>query len=501
MQESMVQFLSISKSFPGVKALNDVSFLIKKGDIHCIIGENGAGKSTLIKILSGAIQKDSGTILFEGKEVDIRNSYDAKRLGIGTVYQEMCLVPSLNTVDNIFLGEEAAKGMMLDRVTMKHKTLEALAKLNVSIDVMVAVRYLSVAQQQMVEIARSLVFDRKLIIMDEPTSSLSQKDVVELFRIIRLLKEHGVTIIYISHKMEELEEISDSLTVMRDGCYVDTVKMGDVGINHVISLMVGRHFDANRRCVPRSIEDEAVLTVENLYDRAGKVKGVSFELPKGIIMGFAGLVGAGRTELMRLIFGADKIESGNVFVGKKKLEKITTQKAVKNGIAYLSEDRKTEGLLLKLSVRSNISLTNLDRVSSGFIINKKEEVRQTESMRDSVRIVTTDLDKLAIYLSGGNQQKVAIAKWLFTDCDILIFDEPTRGIDVGARAEIYTLMNKLVDEGKSIILVSSDMSEILTMSNIIITMHEGRLIGKLVNDEKVTQERIMKQILGGLENV
>lgn len=501
MSTNLLELHGICKSYPGVKALNDISFTVKKGDIHCIIGENGAGKSTLIKILSGAIQKDSGTIIFDGEEVEIHHSGYAKKLGIGTVYQEMSLIPSLNAVDNIFLGEEETNGISLNRASMRQKTIDALKQLSVEIDINIPVSKLSTAQQQMVEVARSIVFKRKLIIMDEPTSSLTQKDVRELFRVIKILKQKQVTIIYISHKLEELGQISDQLTIMRDGCYVDTVRIQETSMQHVISLMVGRDFNINRRPVPRDINKETILEAVNLKDYAGKVKRVSFKLSKGIILGFAGLVGAGRTELMKLIFGADPIAEGQVFLRGIEQKKMTTEKAVDKGIAYLSEDRKNEAIILKMPIRKNISMANLTSVSKGFIINKALEIEKTDEVGKNVHIVTSSYDKLVVYLSGGNQQKVAVAKWLFTNCNIFIFDEPTRGIDVGGRSEIYDLMNRLVDEGKSIILVSSDLIEILSMSNKIIVMHEGKIVGEMPNDESVTQETIMEQMLGGLQNV
>ncbi len=501
MSEYLLVLNGISKQFPGVKALSDVSFSIRRGDVHCIIGENGAGKSTLIKILSGALQMDEGQINFEDRPVSIQNSHEAKCLGIGTIYQEMSLVPTLNAVDNIFLGEEETRGCVLNKSEMRKRTLRAMEQLNVSFALDVPVKHLSTAQQQMIEIARGLVFQRKLIIMDEPTSSLSQKDVADLFRVIALLKSQGVTIIYISHKMEELQQISDRLTIMRDGCVVDTVRMQDTTIPRIISLMVGRDFDTKRKPVTRNIDAPPVLRASHVSDFNGKVKDVSFELPQGIILGFAGLVGAGRTELMRMIFGADPMQNGEVSVKGVRQKKLSTENSVKNGVAYLSEDRKYDGLLLRLPIRQNISVAKLDRVSHGYVIDKRLEMTLTEPLKTEVRIVTPSMERLALNLSGGNQQKVAIAKWLFTQCDILIFDEPTRGIDVGARSEIYQLMNQLVDHGKSIILVSSDLTEILALSNVIITMHEGMISGKLVNEASVTQDQIMQQMLGGLDHV
>ncbi|MHC1772208.1 MAG: sugar ABC transporter ATP-binding protein [Flexilinea sp.] len=500
MREEILQLNSISKSFPGVKALDNVSFSIERGSVHCIIGENGAGKSTLIKILSGALQKDSGTIIYEGKEVDIRNSHQAKKLGISTVYQEMSLVPSLTAIENLFLGDELTTGVKLDKSQMAKKAREALGMLNVSFNINIPVSFLNTAQQQMIEIMRSVIFDRKMIIMDEPSSSLSQKDVSELFRIIRFLKEKDVTIIYISHKLDELEQIGDRLTVMRDGKHIKTMDIAYLNMSYVVSLMVGREFDTSRRPKERSLDSEVVLEVQNISRADKRVDNVSFKLNKGIILGFAGLIGSGRTELMRIIFGADKFSSGSIYIKNKKIEKFSTKNAVKNGIAYLSEDRKNVGVLLGMSIRENMTIANLSRISKGFVIDKKQEKEQTDLLYKKIHIVTSSLDKLALYLSGGNQQKVAIAKWLFTNCDILIFDEPTRGIDVGARSEIYLLMNQLVDDGKSIILVSSDLTEVLSMSNKIIVMHEGKIVKETKNEITVTQETIMQYMLGGFRH-
>lgn len=496
MSPCLIELKNITKDYPGVRALDSVTFGIEKASVHGIIGENGAGKSTLIKIISGAIQKDAGEIIFDGQRTEITGSRAAIELGIGTVYQEMNLVPTLNAVENIFLGVEQVRGLQLDRRKMKEQTEAALQKLGISINLSVPVKELSVAQQQMVEIARSLVFRRRLIIMDEPTSSLTAKDVSELFRIIRLLKEQEVTIIFISHKLDELMEICDQITVMRDGRYIDTVTPEETNIEHIVKLMVGREMDASQKFIPRRGDGPVVLEVEHLCDGKGMVKNVSFQLHKGVILGFAGLIGAGRTELMRLIFGADPIRSGTLRVKGKEVTKHSTENAVKMGIAYLSEDRKNEGLVLKQSLTKNISLANMDRICHGSVIDMQKEITQTREMGERVRIKTPDYDRLALFLSGGNQQKLSIAKWLFSDCDILIFDEPTRGIDVQARAEIYSIINDLVDNGKSIILVSSDLNEILSMSNTIITMCDGKITGTLNNTSSLTQAQVMKQMLG-----
>lgn len=494
---------SITKSFSGVTVLDHVSFEILRGEVHCILGENGAGKSTLIKIISGAYQKDSGRILLNGEEVSIVNSRVARELGIGTVYQEMSLVPTLNAVANIFLGNELCKGSkgngkILDYAAMEARTKELLDRMGVSMNLFVPVQHLSTAQQQIIEIARSLAFNNKIIIMDEPTSSLTDREVKELFHIIGKLKEDGITIIYISHKLEELEKIGDHITILRDGKYINTVTLDKTTMNEIVAMMVGREFDTSRRAILRKNTGEKVLEVKNIYSVDGKVKDVSFSLEKGMILGFAGLVGAGRTELMKVIFGKNKLRSGEIYVNGKKVHNMTTSKAVNMGIAYLTEDRKHEGLVLGLSIKKNITLANMSRICKSLILDLKKETSDSEKMRSELNIVTSSLDKHVVYLSGGNQQKVVVAKWLYSDSDIMIFDEPTRGIDVKARSEIYNIMNRLIDDGKSIIMVSSDLSEILSMSNKIIAMHEGKVIGEVENTVNTTQEQIMKLMLGGV---
>ena len=497
-EEVILKIDSITKSFSGVTVLDHVSFEVYKGEVHCIIGENGAGKSTLIKILSGAYSKDSGSIYFDGKEIQISNAKVARDNGIATVYQEMNIVPTLNAVDNIFLGcELCMKNGLIDYARMEERTQELLRNIGVKINIKTPVQYLSTAQRQIIEIIKALLFKNKVIIMDEPTSSLSSKDVSELFRIIRRLREEGTTIIFISHKLEELEEIGDRVTVLRDGKYINTVKLHDAKIDKIIEMMVGREFDTSRRAVKRPIKGEVVLEVKNLTTADGKARNVSFHLEKGKILGFAGLVGAGRTELMKAIFGRNQIASGELFVNGHKIQKMNTTKAVKLGIAYLTEDRKCEGLIMGMSICKNISIVNLDKIKKGFRLDLRQEVKDAEQKVSELNIITSSINKEARFLSGGNQQKVVVGKWLYADCEIILFDEPTRGIDVGARSEIYNIMNRLVDAGKSIIMVSSDLPEILSMSNSIVVMHEGDMVGIVENDETVTQETILKLMLGG----
>ena len=491
---------SLTKSFGGVCVLDHVSFDIRKGEVHCILGENGAGKSTLIKIISGAYHADEGNVILNGQKLDIKNSKVARDFGIGTVYQETSLIPSLDAVTNIFLGEEIykpGKVKLLDLAEMERRTVETLKWMNVDINIHIPVGYLTTANQQLIEIARAITFDNKVIIMDEPTSSLSGKDVQILFKIIRQLKEKGVSIIFISHKIDEIEEISDRLTVLRDGKYIGTVSVKDTTIDQIITMMVGREFDTNRRSQKRDMNGPVVLEVKNIVSADGKVKDVSFQLNKGTILGFAGLVGAGRTELMKVIFGKNPKVSGQIFVNGKEVDEMKTYKAVKLGISYLTEDRKREGLIQTDPIRKNISLSNLDRlVNKRKMLDLDLEKKLTADYVKDLNVITTSIEKQAMYLSGGNQQKVVVAKWLFAQGDILIFDEPTRGIDVAARSEIYNIMTRLVDEGKSIIMVSSDLTEILSMSNRIVVMHEGVVTGVLDNDGDLTQNDVMKYMLG-----
>ena len=497
-KEVILKLDSITKSFSGVVVLDHVTFEIQKAEVHCILGENGAGKSTLIKILSGAYTKDSGTIFLNGKEIQIRSAKVARDLGITTVYQEMTLVPTLNAVDNMFLGNELClKSGLVDYRSMESRAKQLLQNIGVTLNLQIPIQHLSTAQQQIIEIVKALLFQNQIIIMDEPTSSLSGKDIAELFRIIRHLKEEGTTIIFISHKLEELSQIGDRVTILRDGKFIATVKLQDMSMDEIVNMMVGREFDVTRRAVKRPNKNEIVLEVKNLITEDGKASNISFVLEKGKILGFAGLVGAGRTELMKAIFGRNQIASGELLINGQKIQKMNTRKAVKLGIAFLTEDRKNEGLISGMAISKNITLVNLDKIKRGLLLDLKQEIKDAELKVSELDIVTSSINKEAHYLSGGNQQKVVVAKWLYADSDIILFDEPTRGIDVGARSEIYDIMNSLVDNGKSIIMVSSDLPEILNMSNSIIVMREGSIVGNFDNDETITQETIMKLILEG----
>lgn len=493
MSAQLLRMEGISKSFPGVKALSKVRLDLNYGEVLALVGENGAGKSTLMKILSGVYQKDEGEIYLEGNKVEIPNAKAAQEMGISIIHQELNLMPDLTVAQNIFIGREPRTGFnfFLKEKELNEKTAELLEKLNINLNPKETVSDLTVAKQQMVEIVKALSYNAKIIVMDEPTAALTESEIKTLFDLIENLKNKGVGIIYISHRMEELKVISDRITVMRDGQYIDTLYTKDTDMKKVISLMVGRHIqDESRPTTTVSKEAETVLEVKNLSTK-NFLENISFTLKKGEILGFAGLMGAGRTEVARAIFGADKIDEGQIFINGKEVKINKPEDAVKHGIAYLSEDRKRYGLMLEMDVNSNILISSLSNYVNWltFVNDSKGYVTSDEYVK-SLKIKTPSIKQLAKNLSGGNQQKIVIAKWLAKNCDILIFDEPTRGIDVGAKTEIYQLLNELAQQGKSIIMISSELPEILRMSHRIIVMCEGRITGELTNEE-ASQEKIM----------
>ncbi|MED1437016.1 sugar ABC transporter ATP-binding protein [Aeribacillus composti] len=493
MSAQLLRMEGISKSFPGVKALSKVRLDLNYGEVLALVGENGAGKSTLMKILSGVYQKDEGEIYLEGNKVEIPNAKAAQEMGISIIHQELNLMPDLTVAQNIFIGREPRTGFnfFLKEKELNEKTAELLEKLNINLNPKETVSDLTVAKQQMVEIVKALSYNAKIIVMDEPTAALTESEIQTLFDLIENLKNKGVGIIYISHRMEELKVISDRITVMRDGQYIDTLYTKDTDMKKVISLMVGRHIqDESRPTTTVSKEAETVLEVKNLSTK-NFLENISFTLKKGEILGFAGLMGAGRTEVARAIFGADKIDKGQIFINGKEVKINKPEDAVKHGIAYLSEDRKRYGLMLEMDVNSNILISSLSNYVNWltFVNDSKGYVTSEEYVK-SLKIKTPSIKQLAKNLSGGNQQKIVIAKWLAKNCDILIFDEPTRGIDVGAKTEIYQLLNELAQQGKSIIMISSELPEILRMSHRIIVMCEGRITGELTNEE-ASQEKIM----------
>jgi ribose transport system ATP-binding protein len=491
----------ISKSFPGVQALKDVQFRLDRGEVLALVGENGAGKSSLMKILSGIYTKDEGTIRFEGNDVEIDGPRAAQALGISIIHQEMNLMPHLTVAQNIYIGREPRSlgGFVLRERALNKKATELLKRLRIDLDPRQEVGELMVAKQQMVEIAKALSVDSKVLIMDEPTSSLTASESETLFRLIEGLKADGTGIIYISHRMEELGRIADRVTVIRDGRYVGTLEKGSFDVPTIIEMMVGRHIDENARpAVIDTHANDVVLKVENLSTR-NFVNDVSFELRRGEILGFAGLMGAGRTEVARAIIGADPKSSGTITINGKVVSISKPTDAVRHGIGYLSEDRKALGLLLGQTVSENILLPSLPNFTNplGFVQPAKGK-NVAKRYVDQLKIKTPSVQQVTKLLSGGNQQKVVIAKWLERDCDILIFDEPTRGIDVGAKDEIYALLNDLAARGKSIIVISSELPEVLRLSHRIAVMATGRITGFLDN-EKATQNTIMELATRGHE--
>ena len=493
MSDILVLMEGIEKSFPGVHALSQCRFDLRPGEVHALVGENGAGKSTLMKVFAGVYTKDAGRIIYADKEVEIPNPRAAQHLGISMIHQELNLMPHLTVAQNIFIGREPRTGIrfVLDEKAINEKTQQLLTTIHLKLDPRTKVSDLTVAKQQMVEIAKALSFDSKVLIMDEPTAALTEAEIEELFRIIRHFRDKGVGIVYITHRLEELKQISDRITVMRDGRYVDTVRTQDAKIDQVISMMVGRTIYEAAPEVPENPSQEVVLEVKHL-NRGNVIKDVSFDLKRGEILGFAGLMGAGRTEVARSVFGADPVDSGEIYVLGKKAHIKSPSDAVKHSIAYLSEDRKRYGVTLGMDVENNIVLAAFGKFLD-FLgwVNQTKTHTTAEHFVQALSIKTPGLQQKVKNLSGGNQQKIVVGKWLTADTNILIFDEPTRGIDVGAKSEIYRLLNDLAQQGKSIIMISSELPEILRMSHRVIVMCEGRITGELTSAE-ATQEKIMK---------
>lgn len=493
MSETFLQMNHITKRFPGVLALSNVDFTLRKGEVHALLGENGAGKSTLMKILSGVYQPDEGEIIFEGKPVSFSDPLSAQNAGITIIHQEFNLFPELTVEENIFIGREFCKNnrWRLDEKQQRQAATEILQKLNLNISPETLVADLTVAQQQMVEIAKAISVNAKILIMDEPTAALTETEIESLFQVTRLLKAQGTGIVYISHRLEELALIADRATVMRDGQYIDTVEYETVKISDLIAMMVGRELGNIYPRREARVHQEPVLEVSGLT-RKGVLNNIDFTLNRGEILGFAGLMGAGRTELARAIFGADPIDSGTIKLNGKAIVIKGISDAIAQGISYLTEDRKKEGLALNLSVERNIMLGNYPEYADRFgNVDSKRCQKMSEEQVRALRIKTPHLEQAALNLSGGNQQKIIIARWVCKDTDILIFDEPTRGIDVGAKLEIYELMNRLVAKGKSIIMISSELPEVLGMCDRILVMRSGRITGELTAGN-ATQEKIMQ---------
>ena len=490
MGDVILTMKGIDKSFPGVHALDHVDLEVRKGEVHALMGENGAGKSTLMKVLTGIYHKDAGTITYEGKEVEFTNPREAQDAGIVIVHQELNMMGHLTVAQNIFIGREYMNGKLIDDKKMNEEAKKLFDQLGINIDPKETMSRLTVGKQQMCEIAKAISHDAKVIIFDEPSAALTEAEIEELFKIIRDLRDKQMGIVYISHRMDEIKVITDRVTVMRDGGYVGTLITKDSTKDDIINMMVGLVIYEDPKTESQVAPDApVVLKVEHL--NAGRmVKDVSFELHKGEILGFSGLMGAGRTETARALFGADPKDSGDIYVNGQKVDIKTPQDAVKCGIGYLSEDRKRFGIVVDKTVAENSTMATMENFMKGIFIDKKKEKDVAQEYVEALKTKTPSVDQLVVNLSGGNQQKVVIAKWLVRNCDILIFDEPTRGIDVGAKSEIYHLMNELVAEGKSIIMISSEMTEILRMSDRIVVMCEGRKTGEL-GIEEATQERIM----------
>jgi ribose transport system ATP-binding protein len=492
MQDALVVMEAIEKTFPGVHALSDCRYDLFPGEVHALVGENGAGKSTLMKILAGVYQRDSGRIVYKGREVDIPNPRAAQHLGISIIHQELNLMPHLSAAQNIFIGREPRQAvrLLLDEKRMNELARELFKMLHLELDPRTKVMDLAVAKQQMVEIAKALSFNSEVLIMDEPTAALNIAEIDELFRIIRQLRDRGVGVAYISHRLEELKQISDRITVMRDGNYVDTVPTKEAEIGQIISMMVGRTIYETSRNLKDTSGHEVVLKVEHL-NQGRTIKDVGFEARAGEILGFAGLMGAGRTEVARAVFGADPVQTGEISVRGRRVHIRRPSDAVRHGIGYLSEDRKRFGLALGMDVEANIVMATMKRFLGVLGIIRRGETRATaEKFVSLLSIKTPKLSQLTKFLSGGNQQKVVVGKWLVRDCNILFFDEPTRGIDVGAKSEIYKLLNDLAGQGKAVIMISSELPEIIRMSHRIVVMCEGRITGELTAAE-ATQEKIM----------
>ena len=491
MEKVILSMRGIDKRFSGVHALKSVNLELREGEVHALMGENGAGKSTLMKVLCGIHKRNAGEVILFGKPVDFSNIKESQEAGISIIHQELNMMNHLTVAQNIYIGREPmVNGIYIDDRKMEQEARKLFDKIGIDIDPSVKVGSLTVGKQQMVEIAKAVSHDSKILILDEPTAALTQTEVEELFKIMNDLKAKGIGMIYISHRMDEINRISDRITVMRDGEYVGTLNTADTTKDEIVKMMVGRVIYGDKKEQSTVSDDaEVVLEVKNL-NRGKEIKDVSFKLRRGEILGFSGLMGAGRTEVARAIYGADKPDSGEIYINGKKVRNKTPEEAVKNGICYLSEDRKRYGLLLDKSIAENSVLSNLDDYIKGGWINDSKIEEAAEKENAKLKTKTPSMKQLLKNLSGGNQQKVIIARWLLKNSDIFIFDEPTRGIDIGAKSEMYTLMEELAAQGKSIIMISSELSEIQRLSDRVVVMCEGRITGEL-DIADATQEKIM----------
>ena len=480
----------IVKAFPGVKALRGVDLTLSRGEVLALLGENGAGKSTLMRVLGGAHVCDEGVIEIDGREVRLLSPQDSRQAGVAVIYQEFNLVPGLNAVENIFLGKEVTRAGFIARKQERQRAAELFKRLGIELDLDLPCRLLTTAQQQLVEIVKALAFDARLIVMDEPSAALTSNEVERLFVIIRDLQSRGIGIIYISHRLDEISQIAGRVSIMRDGQNVAERPIAQITKNEMIEMMVGRELKDEFPARQRNLGPTRLEITDLCRGRA--VQHVSFTVRRGEILALAGLVGAGRTETVRLIFGADVREAGEIRLDGKALGNRSPQEAIAAGFGLLTEDRKLQGLVLPHSVRDNFSLPNLQRLSSVGFVRQRQELEEFGKFVDLLKIKIPHQEQRAGNLSGGNQQKVVLAKWLARNCEILIFDEPTRGIDAGAKYEIYLLLNELAAQGKSIIMISSELPEVLGMADRVLVMHEGRVTGEIADATSATQEQIMK---------
>ena len=498
-ETAILRMEGITKTFPGVKALDDVRFDVCAGEIHALAGENGAGKSTLMKILSGEYLADSGTIQLKGKAVRIANPQTAQNMGIAIINQELALIPYLSVGQNIFLGREPVKrySKLVDWKKLNQGAKKYLDRLNLDFGPETPVMDLSIAQQQMVEVAKALSFDAEILIMDEPTSALTEKESEVLFGLIRELRDRGIAVIYISHRMEEIKLLADRITVFRDGCYVATSRISNITIEGIIHQMVGRKLQEHAPAASNQSEKN-LLKIVDLTSRRSGIEKINLSLAKGEILGISGLVGAGRSELARAIFGVDSIDTGDIIIDGRKVKIKSTKDAIEAGIGLVPENRKEQGLLLNMTVGENITINILKKLSRFLFLNKKKALDIAREYIHKLKVKTPGYMEKTINLSGGNQQKIVIAKWLTVQPRIMILDEPTRGIDIGAKNEIYALINELAVSGMGILIISSELPEILRLCNRIAVMSQGKITA-ILSSAEASQELIMQYATGGLK--
>lgn len=490
-----IEMKGINKAFGSNQVLKDAGFVLEDGEVHALMGENGAGKSTLMKILTGVYTRDAGTVIVDGKEVIYKSPQEAEKAGIVFIYQELNVLFDLTVEENLFMGKEITKGFgICDKKAMRKKAQEAMDKMGVKIPINAVMSDLSVGQQQMVEICKALMVDAKVLIMDEPTAALTQSETEGLFKLIKSLRQKGVSIVYISHRMEEIFELCDRITILRDGTYVGTEKIKDINMDDIVRMMIGREIGERFPARDAKIGKE-MLRVEGLT-KGKTFKDVNFSVKAGEVLGVSGLMGAGRTEIMHAIFGNLPFESGKVFIEGKEVTIKNAREAINAGIGFITEDRKTEGLLLEKSISENIALANLEKISDKSVVKKSKVDELVKKGIDEFRIKCFGPDHECNNLSGGNQQKVVFAKWVYTDPKILILDEPTRGVDIGAKKEIYSVINDLAAKGVAIILVSSELPEVLGMSDRIMVVHEGKITG-IIDAKEADQEKVMTLATGG----